>query len=386
MDGRTGGLLAMALLLSACAPTAQPPRYPEASWSSGIGAASLGITQPTNAPTCTPDTAPTSVAGYNRWMSGLSGLTTWRSADVGASVRLVDGRVAWVFGDTARDATVNPRFASSSMLITRGDCTVQAVDHGLPLVPNSPGTACWPSSLVARSTATGDDLWIACSRIERTGSGLYDFDYLGASIATLHIPRGGAPSNPRVVQITPDRRDAAQLNWGAAMVIDGGFLYVYGTYGAAIGAGPRALSLARMPVGDATRPTAWTYWDGSGWASSAQSVSPVVSADPGVSQALSVHRIDGSFVAVSKKGGDLSDTLGLWTAPTAQGPWTLVHEQPLPHAEGNGVVTYQPLAHPELTLADGKLLVSYSRNPTDQNRLLTEPALGRPRFLEVPLP
>ncbi len=383
-------LALLTALLAGCASTADPPHYPEATWT-GSGAGPLRIVRPVGAPACHPTTAPDSAAAYDRWMAGISGLDDWRAADVGLSTALVDGRTLWLFGDTTRAAGAGPRFASSSILVTEGDCTAQAIGaDDAAVLPNSPGSVCWPSSLAARSTAGGDDLWIGCSRVQRTGKGLYDFAYLGASLVTVHVPRGGVPGAPRAVSITPDRRDPEQVNWATAMVVADGWLYVYGTVGPGSGVGGgaagRALMLARAPLATAVRPTTWTYWTGSDWSPSAAAAAAILPANPGVSQALSVHRINGSYVAVGKQGGDLGNTLAVWRAPAPQGPWTVVHRRSLPHLEGDGVVTYQPLAHPELPLADGKLLVSYSRNPTDQSRLLTDPSLGRPRFLEVPRP
>jgi hypothetical protein len=45
-----------------------------------------------------------------------------------------------------------------------------------------------------------------------------------------------------------------------------------------------------------------------------------------------------------------------------------------------------PLAHPEIPLADGRLLVSVSRNTTDFDQLMADPEVGRPIFVEVGRP
>jgi hypothetical protein len=46
---------------------------------------------------------------------------------------------------------------------------------------------------------------------------------------------------------------------------------------------------------------------------------------------------------------------------------------------------YNPLAHPEARLASGRLLVSYSRNNLDFNRLLEDADYYGLRFVEVSL-
>ena len=48
-----------------------------------------------------------------------------------------------------------------------------------------------------------------------------------------------------------------------------------------------------------------------------------------------------------------------------------------------GELEYAPLAHPEIPLADGRLLVSVSRNTTDFDQLMADPEVGRPIFVEV---
>jgi hypothetical protein len=54
--------------------------------------------------------------------------------------------------------------------------------------------------------------------------------------------------------------------------------------------------------------------------------------------------------------------------------------------ETDGQLEYAPLAHPEVPLQTGKLLVTVSRNTTDFQRLLQEPEVGVPRFVEIDLP
>jgi hypothetical protein len=57
-----------------------------------------------------------------------------------------------------------------------------------------------------------------------------------------------------------------------------------------------------------------------------------------------------------------------------------------PFEDRTGVLQYAPLAHPEVALASGKLLVSISRNTTDLARLVRDPHIGRPVFVEIAMP
>ena len=113
---------------------------------------------------------------------------------------------------------------------------------------------------------------------------------------------------------------------------------------------------------------------------------PVIEAKGGVSQTLSVDVADGHFLAVSKRDGDLGDFVFTWTAPSPVGPWTPHRGIAAPFEDSSGILRYAPLAHPEIALASGRLLVSISRNTSDFERLLTDPTSGRPVFAEIPWP
>ncbi len=61
-----------------------------------------------------------------------------------------------------------------------------------------------------------------------------------------------------------------------------------------------------------------------------------------------------------------------------------VKELKAPGGFDTGNLQYAPLAHPEIPLASGDLLVSISRNTTDLDRLLSDPQVGRPEFVALP--
>ena len=105
-----------------------------------------------------------------------------------------------------------------------------------------------------------------------------------------------------------------------------------------------------------------------------------------MSQTLSVHFVDGVFVAVSKRDGDLGDFVYTWTSKSPVGPWQPRQGASAPAGYDTGELEYAPLAHPEIPLSDGKLLVSISRNTTDFQQLMTDPEVGRPLFVEVARP
>ncbi len=313
-------------------------------------------------------------------------LPAWQAGDIGASGRLSDGRIVWLFGDTVRP-TLQPQLVANSMLVSSGRCVSQLLDATRgPVIPDvSPTTVRWPMSVVVDSQQGRDVIIVFCSRIDRGSSGSFGFTFLGTSVAAFSVADGQAPQLLKVVDITPDSRDQDQVNWGSAATIRGSWLYVYGTRltGKKYDFG-RELYVARAPAAYPGERKEWRFWDGTAWQSKVGSAKLVLPSDGGVSQVLSVDHVGDRFVAVSKLNGDIANFVYKWTAPNAVGPWQPVKELEAPGGLDSGSYEYAPLAHPEVPLASGKLLVSISRNTSDFQRLIDDPEVGRPIFVELP--
>jgi hypothetical protein len=328
-----------------------------------------------------------SVAQLNRIVAGLD-LPLWQAGDIGASARLPDDRIVWVFGDTVRSSAVTPRVVANSMLVTSGLCTsvVQTPTRGAVIPDRADGVVHWPMSVAVLPRPEGDLLVVVTARIRRgTGGGL-DFTYLGSSASVFRLPYGQAPVLDHQLDITPDDPDPAQVNWGSAMVVNGGWLYVYGTRLPGSGAFGRALYAARAPAGNAKDRSRWQFWDGSRWVSDQARAAAILPAQGGVSQTVSVSVVDGQYVIVSKRDGDLGDAVYAWASDLPTGPWVARRGVRADFTDPQGRLQYAPLAHPGITLSDGRLLISISRNTTDFQRLLREPELGRPVFAEIDPP
>ena len=170
------------------------------------------------------------------------------------------------------------------------------------------------------------------------------------------------------------------------MTVSGDWLYVYGTRLPSKDSFGRALYAARAPVADARDRATWQFWDGAAWVGDPSRAAVVLPARGGVSQTLSVDVLDGQFVIVSKRDGDLGNTVYAWSSDSPVGPWTAQRGTRADFQDPSGQLKYAPLAHPGITLADGRLLISISRNTTDFGRLLSDPSLGRPVFAEIDRP
>ena len=196
-------------------------------------------------------------------------------------------------------------------------------DRG-PVIPDArPGVVHWPMSVLAHRVDGKEHLAVLCARVERgTSGGGLDFTFLGTSAAVFDVGTDGVPQLQSWRKITPDDRDAHQVNWGAASFHDGRWIYAYGTRlptGEAVFG--HELYVARLPL--ATPPTSRRTSSGTAGAGrlTRPVPPPILPSEGGVSQTLSVHPTGaGTYLAVSKRDGDLGDFVYTWTAPTPHGP------------------------------------------------------------------
>lgn len=322
---------------------------------------------------------------------GQLSLPHWQAADIGATTQLTDGRLVWVFGDTVRSQEFQPRIVSNSMLVSAGKCASQLLPTGGgPVIPDlNARTVRWPMSAASWLLPDGtDELVVTCSRIRRGGTGqALDFTFLGTDVAVFNVAKGGVPQLLRITEATPDNPNTTQVNWGAASLVDGRWLYEYGTRRPSEQSFGRELYASRVSLTQVSDRTAWQFWDGHAWQPDVAKATATLPAQGGVSQTLSIDHIGHEYVAVSKRDGDLGDFVYTWHSTTPRGPWEPHAGVPAP----NGVpdpsdLQYAPLGHPEIPVARGRLLVSISRNTTDLRRLLEQPEVGKPRFAEITLP
>lgn len=352
-------------------------------------------------PTCpAPNPAETvSAATLNRAITRID-YPQWQSADLGATAALSDGRIVWAWGDTGREKEFEPQLVDNSLMISSGNCFSQVLtDAGGEFFPRGPdGLTLWPMAVVrldptpADGEGITDKVLVYQSRIQR-GDRQWDFLFRGTSVAVLLVGADGVPRLDRTVQLTTDSADYDQINWGAAAAPDGEWMYLYGTrYTAEAFITGRELYVSRVPLSDPTNAAVQEFWDGSQWRDDATLAAPILGAVDGTSQTLSVDEIDGRWVIISKRGGDLADWITMWTAESPTGPfegtWTDVLSSPAGHdaPPGERSLQYTPLSHPDIATTSGDLLVSVSRNTDDIELLFDEPERGRVLFAEVPLP
>ncbi len=334
-----------------------------------------------------------SVDDLNSLVHTLRADDQFMGADVGADVTLSDGRLLWVFGDTLRSSSFSgQRFVRNSMLVFDETCAtvVTPADHGALIPDRADGVGYWPMS-IAKVARDGYDLvGVTANRVRSGGDpgDSFAFTNLGPALALFIVPTGGTPQLLTVQDVGADSPDRARPAWGAATAVTDTWVYLYGTANPGQeGVFGYSLQVARVRPDDLLDVRAWRYWNGLDWVTDPAKAQQLIAATGGVSQTLSVFEQGGRWFAVSKRDEFLGSQLVIWSAFSPTGPFVAGPAvASIPSDLAGGTLRYMPLAHPSLLPAKGSVIVSYSRNQTDVQKVQENPFLYRPRFLRVPLP
>lgn len=313
----------------------------------------------------------------------------WTGGDSTVSVLLPDGRIAWLFSDTFL-GTVNSDYSrpTSTPFIHNS----MVVQQGSTLTTITGGTASAPTTLVQAVTNSSSDwdwvdygfvsnnqLEVFYTQYEKTGSSSLSFQQVATAIATFSLPGLSLQS---VTQLNV----GTSLTWGAAVLVQSDYTYMYGIEGAD---GNRFLHLARAPSGQVltagSNPTAaWQFWTGSSWSASESASARIMSGTAGVS----IAQINNQYVLVTQDASpDLpfDPNLVAYTATSPTGPFgNKVYLYQPPEATG-GNITYGPELHPELD-SSGTLVLSYNVNSLQSGGDYADARIYRPRFLDVTWP
>lgn len=95
--------------------------------------------------------------------------------------------------------------------------------------------------------------------------------------------------------------------------------------------------------------------------------------------------MDRTWVAITKENDFLGQRLVALTSRTPVGPWTSTTVGLAPSRTGSGTLAYLALAHPEIPLASGRLLITVCRNNIHFSAVLADAEQYKPQFREIAL-
>jgi hypothetical protein len=209
---------------------------------------------------------------------------------------------------------------------------------------------------------------------------------LGSATDSL-TPAGGTPIG------VEDAAGSDPVIWGAAVLVSGGYIYIYGVKPYNGGAAPYPLYLARVPAGGLAAGDAWQYYDGTPGCSppsSAWTADPLSAAAlrTGVSAGFSVTDVNGTYVLLTSDTSTARTTsnavayyAGCPTGFSPGSPEYRVFEPRLPR----GYLAYEYRIVPQFSNGS-HVLVSYSTNALGPNENFANVTIYRPHFLDVELP
>jgi hypothetical protein len=199
-------------------------------------------------------------------------------------------------------------------------------------------------------------------------------------------PAGGTPIG------IEDTAASDPIIWGAATLIEGGYIYIYGVKPYNGSAVPFPLYLARVPVTGLATGEPWQYYDAApgcspgadAWTTDPRSAKALRT---GVSAGFSVTEVNGTYVLLTSDTSTprlTNNAVAYYAAcPTGFSPGSpeyRVYEPRLPH----GYLAYEYRIVPQFS-SGRDVLVSYSLNTILSAENFANATVYRPRFLDVKL-
>ncbi|MET8825131.1 DUF4185 domain-containing protein [Streptomyces sp. NPDC004610] len=333
----------------------------------------------------------------------------WTGGDGTHSVRLPDGRLLWLFSDTFLGRVYGPpnpageshTWRDSAAPMVRNSAVVMDGDRldttlAAPLFPDpAPDRWRWPVAARVEPRAPGSAEQVVRVLLWVRAAGQPPWIYgvpTATEVATLSLPALRVESITTVFDqsLLPD--PSRRVLFGTTLIEEDGWTYVYGgDDGQAVSRPVSSAYVARVPEGRLGDPAAWRFWTGSAW-SARDGPRPVLGdeRETGVGSAFSVVRDGGTYVLFTMAAGaaGLSTVTSYWScSPT--GPWHGPGEGFAPALPRAGVAAYNPQVHPEVSGADGRLVLSHDVNWLDTTgaaaQLNGNVSLYRPRFVTLRL-
>jgi hypothetical protein len=364
--------------------TTQPPSSTSSSSGMTTGFYSAAIQGGTAQNDCAPTTTPTATVDstLDSVFADQEG-PGWLGGDASYSTALPNGQEAFAFSDTLigtaqpdGQASLTGLPHSSELTGTMSDLSTDVGGtEAAPqaLIPDA-GTDSWQTGAVYMEGGTEQ---VFVNEFAPVSGSLFD-DFTGrAGIASFSLS-SGQPVFENITLLPTGPYD----QWGNAMTQSGGYDDVYGLsmdnatdtfYGMKVG---------RVPVGDSTDPSAWTFWNGTSW----------VPGEANAYAAPGFPLIDGvvplengsGFMGTGTGGSGTTMSVGVTFSCSPTGPWsTPVNIYTIPEvSEYPDEWAYMATFHPEL--AGNGLVASYDINSLDGLSALEQnDHLYQPRFIDI---
>ncbi|HXS67990.1 MAG TPA: DUF4185 domain-containing protein [Candidatus Polarisedimenticolia bacterium] len=341
--------------------------------------------------------------GHGRPAPGMNALfqqtNGWVGGDGAYSVPLTREKTLWLFSDTwvgnVRDGRrTNVTMVNNTLALQEGrgakakmEFIIRRDTDGKPVAfvtPEDKRGWFW----LQAGACIDQHLFLFLTQIEKTDEpGVFGFRQIGQSLGIVtnplappldwHIEQHKLPCT----EFTSKRH----RTFGAATLVDGGYLYIYGIdediHGKSL---ERYSTLARVPTNHIADFSAWRYYADGQWDVDFRKASRI--ADHMASEySVSIQRKLGQYVLVYTDRG-LSPKIQVRTSPTPWGKWSdpiTVYQCP-EMSKDKRLFCYSAKAHPA-QITDDALMISYVVNSYDFGQVINDASLYWPRFVRVPV-
>lgn len=308
----------------------------------------------------------------------------WIAADATYSILLPDGRTLWLFGDTfIGEVDENNAIIPGSKLIRNSGVIqnggeLQTLFNGtrsaptdLMYTPNPDSTWYWPEhGLVENDTLR---IFAAKFRHDPNGPPGFQFAHAGNDIANFTYP------GLQFINSVPVRcHEKNQVLYGDRVLVDSGFVYIYGRRNDHPDIDIPYPHVARAPI-DSLMKQQWEFYTGKGWSADPEETTRIN--DFQVSQQYSVTSYHGKYILLTQDIWLLPE-IWTFTSWTPVGPWENKKRIYTTPETSQDMFTYNAYAHPQFD-RDGELLISYNTNG-DFWSIFDNVEIYRPRFIRVP--
>ena len=323
----------------------------------------------------------------------------WIGGDGAYSVALTPERTLWLFSDTwignVRDGKrTNVTMVNNTLALQDGrgaaaklQFIVRRDTDNKPVAFITPDDKhgwfwLWAGAYVDKQ------LFLFLPQIDSTGeAGAFGFRHIGQSLGVVTNPLA-PPLEWKIEQhklpcfeFSSDRHQT----FGAATLVDGGYLYIYGTdEDIRPGKLERYLTVARVPTNHVADFSAWRYYVSGQWSPDYHQATRIANR---LATECSVSFLPklGQYVLVYTDEG-LSPKIQVRTSPTPWGEWSApstVYQCP-EMLKDKRVFCYAAKAHPSQG-TDDALMISYVANSYDVGQVIDDASLYWPRFVRVPV-
>jgi len=325
----------------------------------------------------------------------------WLGADGAYSIAIKDNVILWLFGDTLIGSIENGKrsingMVNNSIAIQKGTDPSKAslgffwdkscVERPAAFIkPDNKEAWFWPFDGIM----VNNKLYLFLMEIKkRNDLSLFDFKITSTWLAVIENPK----DNPMTWRVSKQRipwgifSASYNLYFGPSIVKSNSYIYIYGCFEKVnkTGVFQRGLVLARVLEDDFPDFKKWHFFVNNKWISEPVGISELF-LNMAAEFSVFYHPVLNKYIAVYTENG-MSDKILIRTSQKPEGPWSeskIIYNCEEYQLYPNKILCYAAKAHPEITIKDNALILTYVCNTLDEKLIKDNLYILRPMFFKV---